>query len=112
MSRPCCGHSAVKALPGEIAQARQRRHVGLRAEAGTEHEIASPRDGAVVRPDSPPVARRLERRLIDPSIEANVSTELELFVDVAETRLELLPRRIKLAELPFSPQIVARILID
>ena len=95
-----------------IAEARQVRYVGFRTEAGAKHGIASPRDGAVVRPDGPPVARRLERRLIDLSVEANVSTEPELLVDVPEIRAELLPRRIELAELPFPPQSLARILID
>src|SRR6266404_8521494 len=100
------------AFPGEIAQARQIRHIGLRAEAGAEHEIASPRDGAVVRPDGPPVARRFERRFLDPSVEANVATEVEFFINVAEIVTKLLPRWIELAELPFLPQVVARILID
>ncbi len=37
----------VMALAGEIVQARQVRYVGLRTEAGAEHEIAGSRDGAV-----------------------------------------------------------------
>jgi hypothetical protein len=37
----------VMALPGEIVQARHVRYVGLRTEAGAEHEIARTRNRAI-----------------------------------------------------------------
>src|SRR5712691_10141638 len=81
----------VMALPSEIAQARQVRHVGLRAETGAEHEIASTCDGAIVRTDNPTITRRVELRLVYASVEANVPTEAEFFVDVAELLADFLP---------------------
>src|SRR5271170_734719 len=61
--------------------------------------------------DSPTIARRIELRLIHASVEANVPTEVEFFVHVVEIRADFLPRGIELAELPVSPQVVARKLI-
>src|ERR1700732_3711890 len=100
------------ALPGEVVQARQVRHVGLRTEARAEHEIASTCDGAIVRTDNPTIARRVELRLVYASVEANVPTEAEFFVNVAEILADFLPRRIELAELSLPPQVVARVLLD
>src|SRR6266436_6609543 len=56
--------------------------------------------------------RRVELRLVHASVEANVATEAEFFVDVAEIVAEFLPRRIEFAELPCPPHVVARILVD
>src|SRR5216684_5446321 len=56
--------------------------------------------------------RRVELRLVHASVEANVATEAEFFVDVTEIVAEFLPRRIEFAELPCPPHVVARILVD
>jgi hypothetical protein len=58
------------------------------------------------------VPRRVKLRLGYASVEANIPAEAELFVDVVEIIADFLPRRIEFAELPFPPQVVARILID
>lgn len=102
----------VVALPDEIAQARQLRHVGLRPQAGAQHEIAGRCDGAVVRTDDPAITRRVELRLGHAPVEADIPAETELLVDVAEILADFLPRWIELAELPRPPQVLARILID
>src|SRR5260370_654451 len=56
--------------------------------------------------------RRVGLRLGYASVEANIPTEAEFFVNVVEILADFLPRRIEFAELPFLPQVVARILID
>src|ERR1700733_5602975 len=61
--------------------------------------------------DSPAIARRIYLRLIHASVEANVPTEVEFFVHEVEIRADFLPGGIELAELPVSPQVVARKLI-
>src|ERR1700741_4935208 len=58
------------------------------------------------------IMRRIELRLVHASVEANVATEAEFFVNVAEIVAEFLPGRIEFAELPFPPHVVARILVD
>src|ERR1700746_261939 len=62
--------------------------------------------------DSPTIARRVELRLFYASVEANVPTEVEFFVNVVEILAEFLPRWIEFAELPLPPQVLERILID
>jgi hypothetical protein len=54
---------------------------------------------------------RVELRLVHASVEANVPTEAEFFVHVVEILADFPPRRIKLAELPISPEVVPRKLI-
>src|SRR6267154_5318769 len=61
--------------------------------------------------DSPTIARWVELRLVHASVEANVPTEVEFSVYVVEVLTDFLPRRIELAELPISPEVVARKLI-
>src|SRR6202043_4051526 len=72
----------VMVRAGKIAQARQLRYVGLRTQAGAQHEIASPRDGAVAGTDSPAIVRRVELGLIHAPVETNIPTKVELLVDV------------------------------
>jgi hypothetical protein len=81
----------MMALPGEIIEAWQVRHVGLRAETGAEHEIASTGDGAIVRTDNPTIMRWVELRLVYASVEANVPTEAEFLVNVEEILADLPP---------------------
>jgi hypothetical protein len=68
-------------------------------------------DGAIARTNNPTIARPVELRLVHASVEANVPTEVEFFVDVMEILADFLPRRIELAVLPISPQVIARKLI-
>src|ERR1700722_6596855 len=61
--------------------------------------------------NSPTIARRVELRLGHASVEANIPTEAEFFVHVAEILADFLPRGIQLAEFPLAPKVVARELI-
>src|SRR3984957_13712101 len=102
---------SVMALPGEIAQPRQLRYVGLRTQASAEHKIASARDRAIAGTDSPTIARRIKLGFVHAPVEANIPTKVEFLVHVVEIRADFLPRGIEFAELPVSPQVVARKLV-
>src|ERR1700722_17216879 len=101
----------VMALACEIAQAGQLRRVGLRTQTSAEYEIAGPRDRAIAGTDSPTIARRIKLSFVHAPVEANIPTKVEFLVHVVEIRADFLPRRIEFAELPVSPQVVARKLV-
>src|SRR5713101_7276441 len=97
--------------PGQASQYLWRA-CGPRGAARAVSLAYSPDDQLDASADSPTIVRRVELRLVYASVEANVPTEAEFFVYVAEILADFLPRRIEFAELPFPPQVVARILID